>query len=217
MLPMSVLVADDHQLFRQGLISLMNTRPELVRVIGQAETGREAVKLAQNLRPDLVLLDIYMPDGDGLQAASEIHRLLPHVKIVMLTASELDEHFREAIQAGVAGYLLKNLDANELFDLVEGLDRGEAALTRAMAARLLKEVANQHTTAASQEQPLTEREVEVLRILAQGASNPQIASELNISVNTVKSHISHILAKLELENRTQAAAYAVDKRLADPP
>lgn len=215
MLPMKVLVADDHQLFRQGLISLMQTRPEIVTVIGQAETGREAVTLAQRLRPDLVLLDISMPDGDGLQAAAEIHGRLPEVKIVMLTASELDEHFRAAIQSGVSGYLLKDLDAEELFELIEGLERGEAALTRTMATRLLKHAAGQPATEAGEEETLTAREIEVLRILAQGASNPQIARELNITVNTVKSHISHILAKLQLENRTQAAAYAVEKRLTE--
>lgn len=213
MLPMSVLVADDHQLFRQGLISLMQTRPEIVTVAGQAETGREAVALAERLRPDLVLLDVSMPDGGGLQAAAEIRRRLPEVKIVMLTASELDEHFREAIQIGVSGYLLKDLDAEELFELIEGLERGEAALTRTMATRLLKHAAGRPEV--GEEETLTEREIEVLRILAQGASNPQIARELNITVNTVKSHISHILAKLQLENRTQAAAYAVEKRLTE--
>ena len=169
--------------------------------------------LAKQLHPELVLLDISMPDGDGLQAAAEIHRCLPEVKIVILTASLLDEHFREAIQIGVSGYLLKDLDAEELFDLIEGLDRGEAALTRTMAMRLLKHASGQPSSDTREEDALTEREIEVLRILAQGASNPQIARELNITVNTVKSHISHILSKLELENRTQAAAYAVEKRL----
>jgi DNA-binding NarL/FixJ family response regulator len=140
---------------------------------------------------------------------------MPEVKIVMLTASDEDEHFRQAVQLGVHGYLLKDLDANELFDLIEGLDRGEAALTRTMAARLLKNMANRSVQETSGEEPLTEREMEVLRILAQGASNPEIGRALNITVNTVKSHISHILAKLQLENRTQAAAYAVEKRIAD--
>jgi len=214
--PMRVLVADDHRLFRQGLISLMSTRPDLVQVVGQAETGQQAVTLAGELRPDLVLMDIYMPQGDGLQAAQTIHRELPDVHIIMLTASELDEHFFEAVQLGVAGYLLKNLDADELFDLIEGVAHGEAALTQAMAARLLKGVATRSLDARKGEEALTGREIEVIRLLAHGSTNPQIAAELNITINTVKSHISHILSKLQLENRTQAAAYAVQHRLVTP-
>jgi two-component system nitrate/nitrite response regulator NarL len=216
MLPMRVLVADDHRLFRQGLISLMKTRPDLVQVIGEAETGREAVTLASELRPDLVLMDIYMPHKDGLQAAQTILLEVPNVQIIMLTASELDEHFYEAAQMGVAGYLLKDLDAEELFALIEGVARGEAALTKAMAARLLKGVANRALDERKGEEALTDREIEVIKLLAHGATNPQIASELSITVNTVKSHISHILNKLQLENRTQAAAYAVQNRLVIP-
>lgn len=215
MLPMKVLVVDDHRLFRQGLISLMNTRPDLVEIVGQAETGREAVRLIGQLRPDLVLMDIFMPDGDGLTATRKIRREYPDVKIVMLTSSEEDAHVHDAVKLGVVGYLMKNLDAEELFDLIEGVDRGEAAMTRTMAARLLKSVARRSVNEGKGEETLTEREVEVIRLLARGASNPQIAEELNISVNTVKTHISHILAKLQLENRTQAAAYAVQKRMVE--
>ena len=213
MLPMKVLIADDHQLFRQGLISLMNTRPDLVRVVGEAETGHEAIRLTALLQPDLVLMDIYMPHSDGLLATQAIRQRFPDVDVVILTASELDEHFHTAIQAGAVGFLLKNLDADELFNLIEGVERGEAALTRAMATRLLKDVSNRAIEDAKGEETLTNREVEVLRLLAQGASNPQIAQELNITVNTVKTHISHILNKLQLENRTQAATYAVQRRL----
>jgi DNA-binding NarL/FixJ family response regulator len=210
---MRVLIADDHQLFRQGLISLMNTRPDLVEVVGEAKTGREAIRLTGLLRPDMVLMDIYMPHSDGLSAAQVIRRRFPDVDVVILTASELDEHFQTAIQAGVTGYLLKDLDADELFSLIEGLERGEAAMTRTMASRLLRTVAQRSADESKGEETLTEREVEVIRLLAHGASNPQIADELNISVNTVKTHISHILTKLKLENRTQAAAYAVRNRL----
>lgn len=213
MLPLRVLIADDHQLFRQGLISLMDTRPDLVQVVGEAETGGEAVRLTAELQPDLVLMDIYMPHSDGLLAAQAIRDRFPEVDVVILTASDLDEHFRTAIQAGVAGYLLKDLDAGELFSLIEGIERGEAAMTRAMATRLLRSVAQRSVDESKGEETLTEREVEVIRLLARGASNPQIADELNISINTVKTHISHILTKLQLENRTQAAAYAVQNRL----
>jgi DNA-binding NarL/FixJ family response regulator len=216
MLPMKVLVADDHRLFRQGLISLMRTRPDLVEVIGEAETGSEAVSLVQMLHPDMVLMDITMPQGDGLEATRKIREQDPSVDIVILTASETDEHFDEAVKLGVSGYLLKNLDADELFDLIEGVDRGEAALTKAMAARLLKGIARRETSSYQVEDLLTAREVEVLRYLARGDSNPKIAGELNISINTVKSHISHILDKLQLDNRTQAATYAVQNRLVEP-
>lgn len=216
MLPLRVLVADDHRLFRQGLISLMRTRPDLVDVVGEAETGLEAVSLAKQLQPDLILMDIFMPQGDGLRAAQSIRDQHSDIDIVMLTASELDEHLDEAVQIGVSGYLLKNLDASELFYLIEGVERGEAALTRAMAARVLKGMAHRVIDNAKGEVQLTRREVEVLRLLARGDSNPNIARELNISVNTVKTHISHILDKLQLDNRTQAAAYAVERRLVKP-
>jgi DNA-binding NarL/FixJ family response regulator len=216
MLPIKVLVADDHRLFRQGLISLMRTRPDLVDVIGEAESGVEAVSMAQQLHPDLVLMDIYMPQGDGLQAARNIREHDPNIDIVILTASDTDEHLDEAVRLGVSGYLLKNLDADELFDLIEGVEQGEAALTRAMAARVLKGVAKREADENKEAGLLTDREVEVLRYLARGKSNPQIARDLNISVNTVKTHISHILDKLQLKNRTQAAAYAVQKRLVEP-
>jgi DNA-binding NarL/FixJ family response regulator len=215
-LPLRVMVVDDHRLFRQGLISLMRTRPDLVRVVGEAETGPEALELAKRLRPELILMDIYMPEGDGLEAAQAIRRSMPETDIVVLTASDSDEDFRRAVGLGVAGYLLKNLDAAELFDLIQGVARGEAALTRAMAARLLKQMARPAREQEEVTEILTEREIEVLRLLARGDSNPEIAEELHITVNTVKTHISHILAKLQLDNRTQAAAYAVQRRLVSP-
>ena len=118
-----VLIADDHKLFRQGLIGLMRTREELVEVIGEAETGVEAVQLAEQLHPDVILMDIYMPEMDGLQAAKEIHTRFPEIAIVMLTSSERDGHLYEAVQVGVSGYLLKSLDADELFDLLKGVSQ----------------------------------------------------------------------------------------------
>lgn len=208
-----VLVADDHKLFRQGLISLIRTRGDEVEVIGEAATGREAVGLAELLRPDVVLMDIYMPQGDGLQATKEIRERFTDIAVVMLTSSEQDEHLYEAVRLGASGYLLKSLDASELFDLLSGIAHGEAAMTRAMAARLLKSVANQSINTERGEEALTEREIDVLRLVAQGASNPQIAETLCISINTVKSHLKNILAKLQLDNRTQAATYAVQSGL----
>ncbi|MEW6717348.1 MAG: response regulator transcription factor [Chloroflexota bacterium] len=204
-----VVVADDHKLFRQGLVNLMKTREDLVEVVGEASTGKEAVILAERLRPDVVLMDVYMPQGDGLQATREIRSRFPEVAVVMLTSSENDEHLYEAVSLGASGYLLKSLDASELFRLLSGVMRGEAAMTRAMAARLLKGVAKHVADPDRGEEALTDRELEVLRLVAQGYSNPQIAESLYITVNTVKTHLKNILEKLNLENRTQAATYAV--------
>jgi DNA-binding NarL/FixJ family response regulator len=213
MFPLRVIVVDDHKLFRQGLVSLMKTRSDLVQVVGEASSGREAVALTRHLQPDVVLMDIYMPDGDGIQAASIICHEMPDVSIIMLTSSDEDRHLFEAMQLGAVGYLLKDLDAAELFDLISGVPRGECAITRAMAARLLKGMARGGEANAGLPEPLSEREIEVLQLVAQGYSNPQIAEELCISINTVKSHIKNILGKLQLENRTQVATYAVQTGL----
>jgi len=210
-LPLTVVVADDHGLFRQGLISLMRTRPDLVQVQGEAESGAEALALADLHRPDVMLLDIFMPEGDGLQTAARIRETLPDTAIIMLTASELDEHVYRAVRLGAAGYLLKSLDAQELFDLLEGVARRDVSLTRPIAARLLRDLGRPDASASAD--MLTEREVDVLRLVAHGASNPQIAEDLHITVNTVKVHLRNILSKLQLDNRTQAAAYAVQSGL----
>ena len=207
-MPIRVLIADDHRLFRQGLISLMNTRDDLVEVVGEAESGTEAVRLVEQLRPEIVLLDIFMPGGSGLEAARAIRAQAPETAIVMLTSSESDEHLNEAVSIGVEGYLLKNLDGEELFGLLAGIREGEAAMTRAMAARLLKNMSTAGLADACEE-ALTEREMEVLRLVARGDTNSQIADQLYISVNTVKTHLKNILAKLQLENRTQVAAFAL--------
>lgn len=209
MLPLRVLVADDHRLFRQGLIGLMKTRDDLVEVVGEASTGNEAVRMAQHLRPDVVLMDLFMPDGDGLEATARVRELCPQTAVVMLTSSEADDHIYRAIQAGAAGYLLKDLDADELFGMLTGVNSNDVLMTRSMGAKLLKHIANPPHEVENQHDTLTDREIDVLRLVARGASNPQIADELFISVNTVKVHLRNILDKLSLENRTQVAAYAV--------
>lgn len=211
-----ILIADDHKLFRQGLMGIMETREDLVEVIGEAATGREAVQLVDRLRPDIVLMDIYMPEMDGLQALKIIRERFPAVNVVMLTSSESDEHLYQAVQYGAAGYLLKNLDAKQMFELINGVAHGEAAMTREMAGRLLKNVAKRTADPARGEEILTERELTVLRLVAVGGSNQEIAAKLSISINTVKSHIRSILDKLQLENRTQAANYAIQRGLVYP-
>lgn len=211
-----VLVADDHKLFRQGLISLMKTRDDLVDVVGEAETGEDAIRLTEQLHPNVILMDIYMPKMDGLQAAAEIRARFPDVAIVMLTSSERDGHLYEAVKIGVSGYLLKSLDATELFELLGGVEKGEPAMTRAMAGKFLKAVATRMADEEKGEEALTERELFVLRLVASGVSNQEIADKLSISVNTVKSHLKNILSKLQLENRTQAATYAMQHGLVTP-
>ncbi|MCC6803968.1 MAG: response regulator transcription factor [Anaerolineae bacterium] len=210
MLPLRVLVADDHRLFRQGLIGLMKTRKDMVTVVGEAASGREAIRMTDELRPDVVLMDIFMADGDGLEATACIRQKFPQTAVVMLTSSEADEHLYQAVHLGAAGYLLKDLDADDLFELLSGLERGEAVISRTMGARLLKYIAQPPRNDAPDIcDALTEREIEVLRLVAQGESNHDIAQHLVISINTVKVHLRNILDKLSLENRTQAAAYAV--------
>ena len=211
-----VLIADDHKLFRQGLISLMSTREGWVTVVGQASTGSEAVRLADSLRPQVVLMDIYMPEMDGLQALQAIRAAHPEITVVMLTSSESDEHVFRALELGASGYLLKDLDAGELFDAIDGVVRGEAAMTKAMAARLIREIAHRSAEPQEGQEALSERELAVLRLVATGASNAEIAEQLSVSVNTVKSHIRNILDKLQLENRTQAARYAMNRGLVPP-
>ena len=213
MLPLRLLVVDDHRLFRQGLIGLLKTRKDLVEVVGQAASGREAVRLTKQLKPDVVLMDISMPDGDGMEATACIRNTYPNTVVVILTASESDEDLYRAVQLGAAGYLLKNLDAEQLFDVLISVERGEAAMTRETASRLLKCIAKRSVDAERGEEVLTERELDVLCLAATGASNQDIADNLNISVNTAKTHIRNILDKLQLENRTQAANYAIKRGL----
>jgi DNA-binding NarL/FixJ family response regulator len=216
MLPLRVLVVDDHRLFRQGLIGLMKTRRDLVEVIGEAASGREAVLLSGELKPDVVLMDISMPDGNGIEATACIRARFPNTAVIILTASESDGDLYRAVQLGASGYLLKNLDADELFELLISVERGEAVMTRETASRLLKTVAKCSVEPTQGEEALTERETTVLCLAATGASNQEIADRLTISVNTVKSHIRSILDKLQLENRTQAASYAMNHGLVQP-
>lgn len=218
---MRVLIADDHTLFRDGLRSLLESRG--VDVIGEAHNGREAVEQAKRLRPDVVLMDLHMPELDGLAATRLISANQPDVKVVILTASEEDAHLFEAIKSGAQGYLFKNLASDELFQLLEGAARGEPALSPALARKLLGEFARPapsapaHPVGGEVVDALTEREREVLNLLVQGiTSNRELAERLVITENTVKYHLRNILDKLHVQNRAQVVAFAVRHGIVEP-
>ncbi len=208
-----VLLVDDHQLFRRGVASLLAGRED-IEVVGEASNGAEAVERARELMPDVILMDIKMPELDGLAATKQLKTEMPYVRIMMLTVSETDEDLFEAIKAGASGYLLKNVDPDYLIACVQQVQRGEVPLAPTMAAKILREL-----TAPSEPstQALTGRERQVLELLANGMANKEIAFALKISENTVKNHLRNILEKLHLQNRVQAALYAVRMGLADRP
>jgi DNA-binding NarL/FixJ family response regulator len=217
---MRVLIADDHALFRDGLRSLLETRG--VEVIGEARNGREAVDQSRRLNPDVVLMDLHMPELDGLAATRLISAEQPDVKVVILTASEEEAHLFEAIKSGAQGYLFKNLASEELLQLLQGVARGEPALTPALGRKLLREFARPATAAAPPHavdglEALTEREREVLDLLVQGiTSNRELAERLVITENTVKYHFRNILDKLHVQNRAQVVAFAVRHGMVEP-
>jgi DNA-binding NarL/FixJ family response regulator len=206
---MRILVADDHSLFRDGIVSLLEAGG--YDVIGQAGDGEAAVEQALLLRPDLVLLDINMPRMTGLEALRAIKSSLPEAKVVMLTVSEEDAHLVEAVRSGAEGYLLKHLNANEFLQMLHGLERGEAAISRSMTSRLFKHVAEPEDLHAGVE--LSEREKEVLRLVAAGRSNREIAGTLSVSENTVKFHLRNILRKLNVSNRAEAVMVAMQNHM----
>jgi DNA-binding NarL/FixJ family response regulator len=220
---MKILIADDHALFRDSLRSLLEARG--LAVVGEARNGREAVELAERLQPEVVLMDLSMPEMDGLAATRLISARLPGVKVVVLTASDEDANLFEAIKSGAQGYLLKNLESGEFFALLEGVDRGEPALTPALARRLLQEFARARQPEARVPEPpdapleaLTDREQEVLGLLVQGiTSNRKLARHLGVSENTIKFHIRNILEKLHVSNRTQVVSHAIRYRIVAPP
>jgi len=204
---MRILLVDDHSLFRDGLRSLLEARG--VEVAGEAGDGEQAVEAALRLRPDVVLMDIMMPRMDGLEATRLIKAKAPEIRIVMLTVSAEDRLLFEAIKSGAQGYLLKNLQAGEFFDLLQGVERGEAPVTRELAGRILEEFGRRQTAEAPPpEDELTEREREVLQAVSSGASNREVAAALHISENTVKFHMKNILDKLHLRSRSEVVAYA---------
>ena len=217
---MRILIADDHALFRDGLRSLLQSQGH--EIVGEARNGREAVELAAKLHPDLVLMDISMPELDGVAATRELTAQQPEVKVVMLTASEDSETLFDAIKAGAQGYLLKNLEAEEFFALLDRASRGEPALTPALARKLLQEFAKPapapvvESVPAVEPDALTDREREVLELMVEGVTaNRKLATRLGLSENTVKFHVRNILDKLRLNNRAQAVGYAMRHHMLD--
>ena len=213
---MRILIVDDHALFRDSLRSLLTARD--FEVVGEASNGREAVERAWELKPDVVLMDLAMPEVDGLTATKHLAAELPEIKVVILTASDDDESLFEAIKAGAKGYLLKDLKAEEFFSLLGAIGRGEPALTPALARKLLDEFARPAGRKSDDPDALTVREQEVLEFMVDGVTtNRKLAEELGISENTVKFHVRNILDKLHLHNRAQVVAYALKHRLVEPP
>ena len=205
---MNVLVVDDHSLFRDGIISLLEAAG--LDVVGQVGDGQEAVEAALRLRPDLVLMDIDMPRMNGWEALRLIKAESPEITVVMLTVSKNDANLLEAVRLGAQGYLLKDLNAEEFLQMVEGVKRGEAAMTPQTTTHLMQELTKNHA-----QQPvdpadrLTDREMELLQWVADGLSNKAIAQKLSISENTVKYHMKNILQKLDVQNRTEAVMQAI--------
>jgi two-component system, NarL family, response regulator LiaR len=198
-----ILVADDHAVVRQGLKMFLTLDPEL-EVIGEASDGAEALRLARELRPDVVLMDLLMPQMDGITATTAVRQELPDTEVIALTSVLEDASVVGAIRAGAIGYLLKDTNSDELRRAIKAAAAGQVQLSPQAAARLMREV-----RAPDSPEALTERETEVLRLLARGKANKEIARALSIGEQTVKTHVGNILAKLGVRSRTQAALYAV--------
>ena len=206
-----VLLVDDHAVVREGLRTFLDLQ-DGIEVVGEAADGLEGVAAAERLRPDVVLMDLVMPRLDGVGAMRELRTRLPRVRVIVLTSFAEDDKLLPAVQAGAAGYLLKNAQPQELARAVRAAHAGEALLDPQVAARLLESIAQ-----PAAPDPLTRREREVLELIGRGMSNKRIARELGIAEKTVKTHVGHVLAKLGVTDRTQAALHAVRAGLVGPP
>ena len=216
MKPIRVLLADDHDLFREGLAGIIDAQEDM-QVVGEAYDGLEVIVKAEELRPDLILMDIQMPGCDGLEATLKIKKELPETIIVMLTVRDDEEKLFDAIRYGAQGYLLKNIRSRELLEMLRGAVQGEAAISPLLAGRMLEEFRrlSRLEPAESSEElvDLTLREQEVLGLVSEGLTDKEIAAELSISLYTVKSHLRNILSKLQVSSRREAARLAKSKGL----
>jgi two-component system, NarL family, response regulator LiaR len=198
---------DDHSVVRQGVRAFLMTQPDLT-VVGEASSGEDAVKLAEKTVPDVILMDLIMPNMDGVEATRRAKQVSPRSQIVVLTSYHEDEHIFPALKAGALSYILKDVSAVELADAVRKAAAGEAVLHPRVAARVIKELQGRREDTLNPFTELSERELEVLKLIADGMSNGEIAAKLVLSEKTVKGHVSNILSKLQLADRTQAAVYA---------
>jgi NarL family two-component system response regulator LiaR len=205
--PITVLLADDHPLVRQGVRAFLETQPDIT-VIAEADSGEEAVRLAAEHAPDVALMDLIMPGMDGVEATRRLTARSPRTKVVVLTSYHDDEHIFPAIRAGALSYVLKEVGPNELADTVRKAAAGEAVLHPRVAARVVRELHGARRDEPNVFHDLSDRELEVLRLIADGLSNAEISGRLFISEKTTKNHVSNILSKLHLADRTQAAVYA---------
>ncbi|WP_395093875.1 response regulator [Armatimonas sp.] len=205
----TVLLTDDHAIVRQGVRAFLDTQPD-IKVVGEASCGEEAVRLCESLAPDIVLMDLLMPGMGGVEATRQVKVISPRTQVIVLTSYHEDEHVLPAIRAGALSYLLKDAAAGEIATAIRKAAIGEVTLSPAIAAQMMKAVTGQRkaTEHSGSESPLTNRELEVIRLIADGLSNTDIAEKLFVSEKTVKSHVSNILAKLHVTDRTQAAVYA---------
>jgi len=206
-MPITILLVDDHALVRSGVRAYLETQPELV-VVAEAGSGQEAVQQAAEYAPDVVLMDLVMPGMDGVEATRRVREASPRTQVVVLTSFHEDTHIFPAIKAGAISYLLKDIGPAKLAEAIRAAARGEAILHPKVAARLMQELRGNRTQAINPYTELSEREQEVLRLIAEGMSNAEMAEKLVLSEKTVKSHVSNILNKLHLADRTQAAVFA---------
>ncbi|MDF2039081.1 response regulator transcription factor [Cytobacillus oceanisediminis] len=209
-----ILIADDHHVVRRGLVFFLKTQPE-IEIIGEAKNGREAVEMMQTSQPDVVLMDLDMPVMNGIEATRQIKASCPEVKIMILTSFSDQDHVIPAIEAGASGYQLKDIEPDILVQAIIQLMKGENQLHPKATSHLLTHLTNKNSTERQPLEELTKRELEVLREIAKGKSNKEIASSLYITEKTVKTHVSNLLSKLDLADRTQAALYAVRHGIAE--
>ncbi|QWU15438.1 two-component system, NarL family, response regulator LiaR [Paenibacillus sophorae] len=212
--PIKVLLVDDHEMVRIGLAAVLGTE-EGIEVVGEAGNGEEGIRLAQEYKPDVVLMDLVMEGMDGIETTRQVMRLYPECKVIVLTSYLDDEKMYPVIEAGAFSYLLKTSRASEVADAIRAAARGQSVLVSEVASKMMNRFRSDARIEAPAHSELTDREMEVLKLLAQGKSNQDIADQLIIGIKTVKFHVTNILAKLGVEDRTQAAIYAYKNGLAE--